>query len=176
MNGKIFESYLRYDGPKDKNGQRSGQGKLYQKKEGYESKEYLLYKGIFKNNQYHGAGTIYWEESDEIIRFSGRFRSGLRHGRGVEYNEQGILIYQGVYRSDRREGLGNEYFVDEGKTVSTILYSGEFFRDNRHGFGVCYMGLGHTYVGGYVDGKMNGIGIYVQPNRDIFEGTRLFLF
>ena len=174
MDGKIFRSYERYDGPKNKSGQRSGQGKLYCKKEGYESKEYLLYKGIFKNNAYHGAGTLYWEESDEVVKYHGRFRSGLRHGRGSEYNEQGIIIYQGVYRSDKREGVGKEYFVDEGKSNSVILYQGEFLRGHRDGFGICYMGqIGHTYIGSYVEGKMHGIGIYIQPNGDLFEGIIL---
>ena len=178
LDGKVFEAYERFEGIKDRNGNRTGQGRLYCKKEGYESKEFLLYKGIFKQDKYHGAGKLYWEGSDEVLRYDGRFRSGAWHGRGIEYNEQGNKIYTGVHRAGRREGQGIEYYVDESlnslvKAKVTVLYSGEFVRGNRHGFGVCYMGPGHTYIGAYADGRMNGIGIYVQPNGDLYEGKFL---
>lgn len=54
LKGFQFEAYERYEGPKDAAGNRSGQGKLYFKEEGYEEKEFLLYTGAFKAGRYHG--------------------------------------------------------------------------------------------------------------------------
>lgn len=41
-------------------GNRHGQGSVYFKAEGYLEVEKLLYKGSFKNNYFHGHGTLYW--------------------------------------------------------------------------------------------------------------------
>jgi hypothetical protein len=43
-----------------RSGERNGQGAVYFKSEGYLEKEKLLYKGSFKNNFFHGHGTLYW--------------------------------------------------------------------------------------------------------------------
>ena len=41
-------------------GKRHNQGVLYFKPEGYETTEKQLYRGSFKNDMYHGHGTLYW--------------------------------------------------------------------------------------------------------------------
>ena len=143
MRGLRFEAYERHSGSVNKQGHRIGQGKLYAKKQGYESKEYLLYKGVFKDNKFHGMGTLYYEEST-IARYTGRFRSGLMHGRGTEFAPQGtptnpIILYVGTFRNNEREGRGVEYFVDEGKSNGTLKYIGDFKASFKHGFGIQYL-------------------------------------
>lgn len=75
-------------------GKRHNQGVLYFKPEGYEMVEKQLYRGSFKNDRYHGHGTLYWPGQDSI-QYIGRFKAGLKHGRGIEFDEQGRKIYQG---------------------------------------------------------------------------------
>jgi hypothetical protein len=67
---------------------------LYFKPEGYETVEKQLYRGSFKNDRYHGHGTLYWPGQDSI-QYIGRFKAGAKHGRGIEFDEQGRKIYQG---------------------------------------------------------------------------------
>jgi hypothetical protein len=61
--GLKFEVIDRYEGEYDQYGLRSGQGILYHKPEGYLSQESLLYRGGFKNGQYNGYGTLYYEKN-----------------------------------------------------------------------------------------------------------------
>ena len=75
-------------------GKRFNQGVLYFKPEGYEMTEKQLYRGSFKNDLYHGHGTLYWPGS-ENIQYIGRFKGGMKHGRGIEFDELGHKIYQG---------------------------------------------------------------------------------
>ena len=52
-----------------------------------------------------------------------------------------------------------------------MAYKGEFSKDVRHGFGVAYFEEGHRYIGRYEAGGMSGIGMYVHPNGDRYEGA-----
>jgi hypothetical protein len=76
-------------------GKRNNQGVLYFKPEGYETVEKQLYRGSFKNDRYHGHGTLYWPGQDSI-QYIGRFKAGAKHGRGIEFDEQGRKIFQGT--------------------------------------------------------------------------------
>ena len=68
---------------------------MYFKPEGYEMVEKQLFRGSFKNDRYHGHGTLYWPGQDNI-QYIGRFKAGLKHGRGIEFDENGRKIYQGL--------------------------------------------------------------------------------
>lgn len=94
LQGLKYESMERYVGKTDRAGKRCNQGVLYYKPEGYESVEKQLYRGSFKNDRYHGHGTLYWPGSDSI-QYIGRFKAGQKHGRGIEFDENGHKIYQG---------------------------------------------------------------------------------
>jgi hypothetical protein len=89
-----YEATERYVGKTDRAGKRHNQGVLYFKPEGYEMVEKQLYRGSFKNDRYHGHGTLYWPGQDSI-QYIGRFKAGLKHGRGIEFDEHGRKIYQG---------------------------------------------------------------------------------
>ena len=41
-------------------GKKFGHGSLYRKAEGYRAKERLVYRGGWKNDVYHGQGTLFW--------------------------------------------------------------------------------------------------------------------
>jgi hypothetical protein len=163
LRGLRFEAKERYQGKLDRQGKRTGQGVIYFKPEGYLQEEKQLYRGSFKNNVYHGHGTLYYPGT-ETIAYIGRFKEGLRHGRGIEFDLQGRKIYQGTFREDKREGRGEE-FHEEIRS-----YRGEFSNNARHGFGIAYFGENSYYFGRYENGMMTGIGIYCHPNGERFEG------
>ena len=101
------------------------------------------------------------------MKYVGRFRAGLKHGRGTEFSEEGKILYQGNFRHDRRDGFGTENVVDED---GDCMYKGDFYNGQRHGFGFATLAKGHVYIGGWKDGAMCGVGIYIHPNGDRFEG------
>lgn len=164
LRGLKFEAKERYVGKLDRQGQRHGQGVIHYKPEGYLLEEKQLYRGSFKNNLYHGHGTLYFPGT-ETIAYMGRFKDGLRHGRGIEFDDHGRKAYQGTFRDDKREGRGEEF--DE---MGSKIYKGEWSSNLRHGFGVAYFAEGSKYVGRYENNMMSGIGIYCHPNNDRFEG------
>eukprot|EP01036_Dinobryon_divergens_P027146 gene27146-35870_t len=163
LNGLRFEASERYIGSTNRQGERNGQGAVYFKSEGYLEKEKLLYKGSFKNNFFHGHGTLYWPGT-EILQYSGRFKRGFKNGRGIEFDTGGKKVYHGTFRENVREGRGEE-FVDDIRT-----YKGEFSNNKKHGFGVADYGEGRKYFGRFEDDCMSGVGIYCQPHGDRYEG------
>lgn len=193
MDGLKFESQERYEGAKDKTGRRTRQGTLYFKSEGYHEQEHILYAGSWKEDKYDGNGTLYFPGT-ETVCYVGRFKGGRRHGRGVEMDRQGRKVYSGGFRDDQREGRGEEFdpeFGSEDSAVSatttdaitltrlnsiaelsepTLVYKGEFWRGEKHGFGVRYLPGGHKYIGRFDHDTMCGIGVYMHANGDRFEG------
>eukprot|EP01035_Chromulina_nebulosa_P020106 gene20106-26105_t len=167
LKGLKFAASERYEGKLDREGRRTGPGTIYFKPEGYLSAERIIYRGGFKNNQYHGHGTLYWPGTD-VLRYVGRFNKGEMHGRGIEFDKNGLKTYQGYFRHNQRDGRGEEYSVIDNN--NDIIYRGEFSKNTRHGFGVAIFGNNHRYVGRFIDNNMAGLGIYCHPNGDRFEG------
>lgn len=163
LRGLKYEAKERYQGKVDRHGKRYGQGVLYFKPEGYLVEEKQLYRGSFKNNLYHGHGTLYYSGT-ESIAYIGRFKEGLRHGRGIEFDLQGKKIYSGTFREDKREGRGEEF------QENMKIYRGEFSNNVRHGFGIAYFPENSYYFGRYENGVMTGVGINCLSNGDRFEG------
>eukprot|EP01038_Epipyxis_sp_PR26KG_P015838 gene15838-21459_t len=163
LKGYKFESSERYQGRIDRLGSRVGQGVIFFKPEGYLQVERQLFRGSFKNNAYHGHGTLYWPGTD-VIRYTGRFKTGMRHGRGIEFDNNGAKVYQGTFRDDRREGRGEE-FLDNIRN-----YKGEFSENAKHGFGVAYFDNNSKYIGRFENNTMSGVGIFCHPDGNRFEG------
>ena len=177
--GLKYEAIDRYEGQCSRDGSRSGNGVLYHKPEGYLSKEQILYRGGFKNGQYNGYGTLYYEKSNNnkttegtdssteeqpVLHYVGRFRDGLMHGRGILFNEKGQKVYHGSFRDGIREGRGEEF------EENVRLYRGEFANGFRHGFGLLNFAEGHRFMGRFDKGNMSGLSYYSFPNGERYEG------
>lgn len=193
MNGQVFEAQERYQGAVDRFGNRTRQGTLYFKAEGYHELEHVLYTGSWKENLYDGNGTLYYPGT-ETVCYVGRFKAGRRHGRGMEMDHQGRKIYAGGFRDDLREGRGEEYdpsFGSEDSALSAttadaatltrlnslaelvepvLIYKGEFSKGEKHGFGMRFLPGNNKYIGRFDHESMCGIGIYINSNGDRFEG------
>jgi ankyrin repeat protein len=66
LRGLKYEAKERFVGKVDRQSMRQGQGVVYFKPEGYMQEEKQLYRGSFKNNLYHGHGTLYHIGSEHI--------------------------------------------------------------------------------------------------------------
>mmetsp|Transcript_3291 Transcript_3291/g.5126 ORF Transcript_3291/g.5126 Transcript_3291/m.5126 type:complete len:745 (+) Transcript_3291:67-2301(+) len=164
LRGLRFQAEEKYEGQLDRSGQRSRNGSLYYKPEGYHETAKLLYRGGWKDNQYHGHGTLYWVGSSNL-KYFGRFKNGQFHGSGSLFDQDGEKIYTGFFREGLKDGRGEEY--SKGK----LIYKGEFSAGARHGFGVAFLSEGHRFMGRFDKGVMAGVGVYFHPNGNRFEGT-----
>mmetsp|Transcript_2478 Transcript_2478/g.2439 ORF Transcript_2478/g.2439 Transcript_2478/m.2439 type:complete len:381 (-) Transcript_2478:1174-2316(-) len=164
LRGLRFQSEERYEGQFDRLGQRSRNGSLYYKPEGYHETSKLLYRGGWKDNLYHGHGTLYWVGSSNL-KYFGRFKNGQFQGIGTLFDQDGEKIYFGNFREGHKDGRGEEY--SKGK----LVYKGEFSSGARHGFGITYIAEGHRFMGRFDKGVMSGLGVYFLPNGNRFEGN-----
>ena len=68
-----------------------------------------------------------WEEYEDIILvFEGEYLNDQRNGKGKEYNDEGNVIYEGDYLNGERNGKGKEY-NDNDK----LIFEGEYLNGKR---------------------------------------------
>ena len=67
-----------------------------------------LYEGDFKNDEYHGYGTLKAQARyyDDVSEYVGGFENGIKHGKGKETKESGE-IYDGDFVKGVRKGFGS---------------------------------------------------------------------
>lgn len=154
----------------------------------YNYKMYEKYIGYWKDDMYHGKGTLY-DETCFQMEYEGQFQYGKKHGKGTLYGA--FEKYIGEFQNDKREGYGILYDGDEivyygmwkedcydGKGFTftkdeTLLYKGQFKKNNIDGYGTFYYENGNiAYTGSVKDGKYNGYGELYYPNTKLrcFEG------
>jgi len=97
----------------------------------------------------------------------GTFREGKRDGRGVEYHGNPVEV-DTLASSNAR--LTATAVGPASVKEPTVAYRGEFFADQRHGFGAAYYEEGQRYVGRFDGGNMSGVGLYMHPNGERYEG------
>ena len=112
------------------------------------------YTGRKENGMLEGKGI---RISKNGVMYIGEFIGGVPNGNGTEYYSDGDY-YVGEFADGRRNGRGTYYYNDGGE--SKDWYCGEWIdgrRNGQDGTGYFYDGL-RSYIGGYVEGKLNGMG------------------
>ena len=56
----------------------------------------LLYRGSFKELKFEGQGFMYWRNGK--VAFDGLWHKGAMHGDGVLYDEDGSILWRGVFK------------------------------------------------------------------------------
>ena len=164
-------------------GNRHGQGTVFFKPEGYATQEHPLYRGGFKNGQYHGHGTLYWPGSS-LLRYVGRFKNGKRHGRGIEFEPppdpqrkgspadgvggNGGGGVTGAAGMSGAEGVG-AMDTGVGADAQRRVYQGSFREDQREGRGEEFADGVRVYKGEFSRGCRHGFGVAYYG-----EGARYF--
>jgi len=91
---------------------------------------------------------------EDYKKIKGIYRIGERNGKGKEFNNDGILIFEGEYLNGKRNGKGKEYDSD-----GNLLFEGEYLNGKRNGKGKIYFSNGELrFEGEYLNGKRNGKG------------------
>ena len=194
------------------NGKRNGEGKEYKyKKDNFTisfSGRYLNNKQLIGNkydidvdkcrfietkiNLKEGRETEYNPITNYIV-YMGEFKNGERNGLGKEYDDEGYMIFKGIYRKDRRwtgEGYDTKenvvYELKNGNglikqysTKGQLLIEAECKNGKINGFGKEYNSEGKLkYEGKYLNGQKNGKGkeYYEKDGSLKFEGEYLYDF
>ena len=99
-------------------------------------------------------------------KYIGQAEGNLISGLGTEYSEEDI-IYEGEFKENKRNGIGKEYCYDS-------VYLGQFENGIKKGFGI-NEGLNRNfiidkYIGEWNDDDINGKGMFIYENGDIYIG------
>lgn len=94
-----------------------------------------FYEGDFKNDQFEGKGKFVYSTQDRLKRVSyeGDFKSGKKHGLGMFTWRTGVT-YEGEYFEDERIGFGIMYFADNDP-LGRAQYEGDWVKGKIQGLG-----------------------------------------
>ena len=93
------------------------------------------YKGSFKNNEYHGFGTL------------------------IDYLKNNKFKYIGNWKNGKMHGYGKSIDYEQGRT-----YEGDFKNNTMAGLGMMIDSNGDSFEGKFKDGYKHGLGIYIYKS------------
>ena len=109
-----------------------------------------MYVGEYKNDKYHGAGTLFWDEDGFSCIYNGEFKNGKFNGKGklTKNVEEKDTLKSFVYTGEFSDGFITygkwEFFFDDRIEAS---YEGEFQNNQFEGKGtfVSYLDKNGNY-------------------------------
>lgn len=115
----------------------------------------VVYKGEFKNGKYDGLGSLF-EDGD--LKYKGDFKAGAYHGTGVlRENDCGDERYEGSFLMGERHGYGVQYATDPDHDIENKVFEGSWEKDLYSGYGTAYFDRvqfdGKWKEGQFVQGK-----------------------
>lgn len=141
--------------------------------------EYFKSKGV-KNAKLiksTDGSTIYGAKKDNVISgpsivkyinntcYVGNMENNKRDGAGFRSYEDSSLFYVGNYKNDLKSGQGKLWSTKKLKWV----FEGQWGNDKKNGLGTLLRDEG-TYVGNWIDDRMDGKGKMSWLNGDEYEG------
>lgn len=138
-----------------------------------------------KVETWSGKVVVYYDEEKEHPKFEGRLETGILQGQGKEYDEDGLITYEGGFVNGLHSGEGTLYeagvmlyqggllegrFEGEGTLYKdgVISYEGSFSQGIPSGFGRCFDDCGNlVYEGGFEDQLYHGEGILYDPDGNV---------
>jgi hypothetical protein len=141
-----------------------------------------VYEGGFFDNHRHGLGIIKYANGSV---FDGIFRLGRIHGKGrMLYDDGSVYWGHFIHTSSTTTNYNSQYHGEGTDTVTCLrivphgrgkltfadgatVYDGEFCNGQFDGHGKLTHNDGSWYLGEFVDGKKNGIGLEVRADGTI---------
>ena len=147
-------------------------------------KDFNIYIGNFKNEEFNGTGLFINEQGDyyfgqwkngncdgfgnliigKKLAYRGFFKNGKKEGFGEEKTNEGDY-YNGAFFEGEKNGKGEYFFPDGSK------YQGNFRNSKYSGFGNINIGEGEYVKGGFKEGKLDGEGNLGLGDGNTFEGN-----
>ncbi|KPI83663.1 putative protein kinase [Leptomonas seymouri] len=165
-----------YVGTVDENGEMAGYGKAT-----WNTGD--TYEGEWLDGVMHGRGTYTWTDGDY---YKGEYVKGRMEGYGEMKDTTGL--YTGEWVADTRQGYGRMVYtggsIYEGEwlagmrhgpgklieVAASVVYQGEFKRNEKEGRGVQTNADGDVYEGEFANGKPNGRGTYLWSDGSRYIG------
>jgi len=127
------------------------------------------YKGPMLNGQPHGFGVFEYDNKDLYI---GEYRNGQRHGWGNSVYRRSNKVQLRQYAKGKKTESRNVPTVTYGTMRyvhggSKGTYYGPMKSREPHGFGYFRYDDNSMYIGSYKNGKRDGSGCMVYPDRSI---------
>ena len=147
-------------------------------------KDFNIYIGNFKNDEFDGTGLFINEQGDYYF---GQWKNGNYNGYGSLIVGK-KLIYRGFFKNGKKEGFGEEKSL-EGDYYNGAFYEGEkngkgeylysdgtnyqgYFRNNQYeGSGNFNLGEGQYVQGRFKEGKLDGEGNLTFGDGSTFKGN-----
>jgi len=106
-----------------------------------------------------------------ILVYIGGYKNGKINGKGVEYNENGIYIFEGENLDGRRNRKGKEYKQRENSRWTDLYFEGNYKNGKKNGKGVIYKSDKIKFEGEYLNDLKEEYGkkYYITGNAK-FEG------
>ena len=114
--------------------------------------------------EWSGKVIVYYDEEKRTPMYSGRLEEGVLEGAGKEYDEDGLLTYEGSFSDGVRSGSGVGY------EAGVLVYEGQFQNGVYEGMGSLYEAGRLAYQGGFSEGLPNGMGIAYSEGKKCYEG------
>ena len=146
-----------YDG-EWKDGKYDGKGK-------YTFKDGSIYDGEWKNDKYEGNGKFTYKNGET---YEGEYKNGTQSGQG-KFNWSDGRSYVGQFIADKKNGIGTMIWPNNGEGVGQT-YKGEWKDDMKNGQGEINWTNGQKYIGGFKDGKYDGVGTMITQNGSKYVG------
>ena len=112
-----------------------------------------------------GKVIVYYDEEKKHPMYSGTLTDGVLQGRGKEYDEDGLLTYEGYFADGLYSGTGTLY---EG---GVAVYEGEFAAGVYEGTGSLYEDGSLVCQGAFSGGVANGMGTAYEDGSKCYEGS-----
>ena len=123
-----------------------------------------LYSGKLEDGKLEGKGKEF--DEDGILSYEGEFVAGVRSGQGTSY-ENGVMIYKGEFAEGIASGKGTAYDHKTG----VMTYQGDFSEGLPEGTGKAYKNGAMVYQGEFSAGKYNGKGVLYPAEGEELDAT-----
>ena len=87
----------------------------------------------------------------------------------IEYNENGMRVYEGGFGGDMMKGYKRDKEGTEYDSDGTALYVGHYVDGERSGYGTEYKGCYALYIGNWKNGKRSGKGKEYDENEHVVK-------
>lgn len=125
-----------------------------------------FYQGDERLPTWSGRVIVFYDEAKEKPMYKGTLEDGLLQGKGEEYDEDGLVTYEGSFVDGQRSGDGTLY---EG---GALTYIGQFAAGLPNGTGTAYQEGTKCYQGEFVDGLYEGEGTEYRADGQVsYKGT-----
>ena len=123
-------------------------------------KDYNIYIGNFRNDEFYGIGLFITEQGNYYF---GNWKNSQCNGYGSLMIDE-KLVYQGNFKNSKKEGYGEERYPNGD------MYKGSFYEGEKSGKGQYIFMDGSRYDGNFRNSKYNGFGQISLKKRDYIRG------